>query len=582
MRPDMNTTTLTNPLLTLGTDTRGISVAGFTARVLLQLRRDFGLLRFGLLMLWCFAILQVLVSQTPLDSPWRIFVKLTDVFGELLAPLLVATCILADAPACSRAQTHTMPLGPGALWLAKLLMFGLGIALPLIVGDIAACTGFGYGWHEWSWFMAGDLLVLACTFFLTAAVTALADTPGRAAVYAAGTLLVAGLVIGLGNYALSEWIGLKVNDTAASLNHCRWTIGWAIGAVLGAAAWSVMTLTRHQRAALILLALAIVQPLLIMRLWHTDWHLTEVKSFTAGTLTLSATTAEQSAVEPGAQMLWKGLEVRGLPPHHLAKVITLTPAASIHPLPVGEAPFSYSDDERDFSSETVTAFGRQRTGVGIDQGRVIAAQYPPGLLWADRAEQNGRLPLATILQRVRERNLKANHEWTLLLQIQTMRQVADLPLVDLISRPHSFAVAPGLRWDVRPLLLIPDQAMELNLFGMLNRSWPSLAPDPTRVMHDKSGKPPLYQFQVVCRDMVKNECVTQSNLMRVTSEFDSVASSTTSGYCSIKIAVPAVRLGITGQTVTDWIRQARVQIWVPENAGLVELKVSHEILEKAK
>lgn len=285
---------------------------------------------------------------------------------------------------------------------------------------------------------------------------------------------------------------------------------------------------------------------------------------------------------PGTQMLWPGLQLRGLPPQHFATVVSLSPFSAAHALPVWALPYSYSDYERDGSDYNSVVDWRQRTGVALDQARTIAAHYPAGLIWADPGESPVRPPLAAIIDRHREPRLQSSQPWHLRLHVQSMRQVADLPLADLLSRPCSVAMAPGLRLDLRPYPAAPNRAPILSVQGILNRTWPSMAPDPIRVLKDKGGRPPLFQFQSVTRDMVKNECVVDSQVLRIEPKNYVIAASSAIAWPTLRITAPTIRLGITGQSVRDWVKQVRVQIWVPEDAGLAELTVSQELLKQAR
>lgn len=555
-------------------------IATFGSQVRQQIVREIAHLRLGLLFVWTSTALQFLGTLTSAESVWKLPIGLSDAFAEVLVPFLMALSVLADAPASTRAQIHTLPVQRSAHWLAKLLVAAVGLALPTLLGDMAVRSSFAYGWQEWAWFVVGDAFILLNLLFVPAAIASLADHSGRAIVYGALWAFASVVVTGGGNFALDEWGGWRSQDWSPSLETCQEQIAWMLVGLLSLAAWSVMVLSRKRRCALLLLAVATLQPLILLRVWQKDWHQAELQRLPAGQLTLAAT-APTSTTGPRGQALWPGLELRGLAPGQMATIVAMCPDSPDLLWP-GPAGCWYSDFEaRSAGYGFVTGGGRARVGPGVEQARIVASHYPAGIIWADSDTTPGRLALNALLSR-QTRPTTGSFTWRIWLRVQSMRKVADLPLTEFIAAPQSFALSPGLRMDTSPPLSIPDRARALNWRVTIQRNWPLLAPDAHHVLGAIAGRASIESFQVICHDTVNNECVAQTLQMPMENSIEGIASYAKSITTSLEIAVPLIRLDILKQTVRDWVPQARVQVWVAVDEGMAEVTASSDLLDSVK
>lgn len=286
-------------------------------------------------------------------------------------------------------------------------------------------------------------------------------------------------------------------------------------------------------------------------------------SFTASALSL------QTKAAPGDQVLWPALTVRGLPPEHVASVLSLAPAGAdakkLKSLPPNERQRAFLSDYGDGDG------GRRQR---LDEAHILSRHYGATDLWFDHLSSNAK---RADLRKLWGKQAPAV-PWRLRLAVHEMRLVLDLPLAEFIHSTPSFTLPDGWRFTFEPL----REGSHLQLPLRMRRLRSEMAPLPPDHLDDyAAGMFPWSEIRLVVQDAEARE----NQLIEPNSDGPTVGRE--AAFCydaetgfNFTILKPKARMALTGLLLEDWMKQARVQLWLPEKRGTVDFELTAEQMKE--
>ncbi len=489
-----------------------------------------------------------------------------------LAFIIALRVVMADAPASPDISTHTRPLGRKAMLVAKAVFLLLGVVLPWMLGDAWLWRGFALTQSELLSLLAASALWVGLVVAWGMALAALARSWAQLAVLVLGFLF---LIMGLGlpiSGSSQRWLCTWLAKAALATGLPMLTgihLPLIIALVLAITAWLVQSLRLGGRLGAGL-AIASLASQSLSDGWlnsASDWLRFPELHYTGPTLSLSTGTAKPSATDK-TQALWPTLGVHGLPANHLASVLSLAPADSD---PVWLRLKARRNNKPDFWTDTDGSDGRYTRL--LEQGRMIAGHFAATDLWFDDLSHHQRRDLRSLIGKD-----APTAPWRLRLGIYEMRCMFDRPLTDFIAKSSEITLPNGWLLTFEPIReehypLLPMRTRHL-------MSQVGIAPAEHRDPY-MSPQPPFSEMCVVVHDPETRE----NTLVRINSGDPTVNRG--SAFITdedwgreFSLPKPKARMELTGQRYEDWQKQARVQLWLPEERGTVEFVLSLADLQR--
>ena len=482
----------------------------------------------------------------------------------LLALIIVARSVSADAPGNGEVASHTRPVGRSAVWAGKAIFFMLVLLLPWIAHGLPQFAGYGFGFQEWLGLLAEGFLPAA----LIGAVVAGLISQARSTRQNIALSFVALIVIFVLEWVInsSEWGGEK---------RCGAIVAGAL--LLGAflMAWWQSTQLRDRASWLWLVGgLALVSPLPFV--WKWDWRALPPQRYAETKLTLHIGT---KPAEP-SQELWRGLHVLGLPADHVASVIALAP------VPKATAKWPPQDViSSDYTSVNKTT--REDSSLWRwmreDHVAAIASHYPANSLWHGNPPEDLRGPkmreLVTYTEAGDTDAMK--RPWRLRLAIQRMQRVFSKPMREVVRASQSVTPMKGQRLDFwMKKLDLPINGGELDMGAMLRRRFPLLVPDGSFARPRPLGYLAVENFLPVLHSPSLGEiCVSREGVEQF-SYRDTLLLARHDRPAGFDFAHPVPHMDIAGLTLEQWVKDSTLDIWWPEQRGVIDLEISVEAMQR--
>lgn len=467
----------------------------------------------------------------------------------LLAMIIIVRAVRADAPGNAEVGSHVRPLGRGAVWLAKALFFKIALLLPWLACAWPECRGYGFGTVEWMAEIAGRALPA----ILLGGGTALGASWS-------GAMWKNGALIGsvLGGLVLMLWkFGTEMPKDA---ERCVLVVA---GLVLGLTlllAWWQSTMTRRAWMTLTVGGLA---ALLMVKLGHWNWRAQPERMYADAKLALHFGERPEGAV----QELWEGMYVTGLPADHVASVVAFAPADEAWP------PQKAFSDYQVLDGESGPWNQRRPWKMRMAHTRALVPHYPARSLWhkGEDAEQ------VKTLKEVVYSDL--SRPWRLRLAVQKMKRVVTMPLGAAIRGEKRIVLDAGRRLDFEISAL--NDYSEMKFWAMLRRRFPLLAPAGEQERLRVAGDITEEAFLVLLHSPGIREVCTAGEWDKGDYNYwagDELLHRINNRPVAFNFVHPRAQMDIAGLTFDEWVDDTTLDVWWPEERGVVDLEVSAEEL----
>lgn len=467
----------------------------------------------------------------------------------LLALIIIVRSVLADAPGNAEVVTHVRPLGRGAVWLAKVLFFKVALLLPWLACAWPECRGYGFGPVEWMAEIAGRALPAV----LLGAGTALgASWSGTA--WKNGALIGCGLA-GLG---LMMW----TSGTSARTDEERCVLAVA-GLVLGLTlmlAWWQSTMTRR---AWVTLAVGGVAALLVAKLGHWNWRAQPERMYADAKLALHFGARPGGAV----QELWEGMYVTGLPADHVVSVVTFAPVEEAWP---PKKAFS------DYKKLIYASGPANQWKMSMAHTLALVPHYPAGSLWHGDENKGEEKTLKEIVGN------DLSRPWRMRLAVQRMKRVATMPLRAAIRGETRLVLDPGRRLDFEISAL--NDYSEMRFWAMVHRRFPLLAPAGEQERLRVAGHLIEEDFLVLLHSPGIREVCTPGTWDKGGEHYatgDGWLHRVNDRPVAFSFVHPRAQMDIAGLKFEDWVEETTLDVWWPEERGVIDLEISAEEMRRA-
>ena len=513
-------------------------------------QRGLVLLEWFFLVLACFETLR----EKPQDAALPITVP------ALLALVIVARSVRADAPGNGEAASHTRPAGRSAVWAGKVVFFTLALLVPWVAHGLPQFAGYGFGALEWLGLLVEGFLPAALIGVMAAGLISQANSTRQNIVLSFVALFLAG------------WLSWVLNDS-------QWTQAKRCGAViagvllLGACllAWWQSARLRPWASWLSLVGgLALAAPLPFV--WEWDWRALPPQSYSETKLTLHI------GMKPGehSQELWRGLHLMGLPPDYVASVIALAP------VPKGKAKWPPQDvissdytrvDEATREESSLWRWMRE------DHIAAIASHYPADSLWHGNPAEDVRGPeMPKLVAYTEAGDADAmKRPWRLRLAVQQMRRVFSKPMLEVIGEPQSIHPRTGHRLDFwLKRMDNSNNGGQLDMAAMLHRRFPLIMPDGSHARPRPLGYMAVENFLPVLHSPALGEIRVSREAQEQFLYRDSLLLARHDRPAGFDFSHPVPHMDISGLTLEQWVKDSTLDLWWPEQRGVIDLEISVE------
>lgn len=484
--------------------------------------------QWGLVLVW----MLLLASQwwhTLKVRAWDLPVP--DSLPGLLALLIIVRSIRADAPGNAEMASHTRPVGRDALWAGKAMFFMLALLLPWIARGVLDGLGMGFGAREWLGLVLARVLPALVSGGLVAVCAALSDSSRKGVICG-----VAGLALLIGMLFLREAMSLEESK------RCAWVVAAVVWSFTMLLAWCLIT---QRKDASVLLTGGVLLTAVALLFWRYDWRARPERTFADAKLVLQVGERPDAA----AQELWPGLFVTGLPPDHVASVVEFADVSDYH---WGEKK------------------NRREHWMTQAHTQTLMAHYPAGSLWHGNVDMDMRDPL--------KKHVKTAEagSWKLKLAVQHMQRVVSMPMNAVRSETVLLEMRRRLNFGVWKRSVDNQISFWANLHRRLPLLLPRTDMEDLRVNEVKPEEnflvllhsPELREVRTACeadeRYPIRNEILWQQARRPV----------------SFAFTHPRPQMDIAGLTLDDWLAGSTLDLWWPEECGVVELEISAEQLQQ--
>lgn len=467
----------------------------------------------------------------------------------LLALIVIVRSVRTDAPGNTEAGTHVRPLGRGAVWVAKVVFFKVTLLLPWLASDWVQCHGHGYGAAEWLAESAGTALP-ALSMAVYAALLASWSGP------AWRNLLVGMICIAL--LELATWMWGTV--WRGGENVCVLAVGRLILILTLAGAWCQVTLRRR---AWVTLTVGCMAALLTTGMGNWNWRARPEMRYEDAKLALYF----GERPDGGAQELWQGMHVTGLPADHVASVAAFAPVGEGWP---PETAFSaYTRVSRGETDKVQT----RRRWMVMAHTRALVPYYSSGELWRGHADDVSAEELKKIVSGA------APGPWRLRLAVQRMKRVTTMPLRVAMSQEQRIALEAGRRLDFQ--MSERDHDSEMRFLSILRRRIPLLAPAGRQEALRVAGRVPEENFLLLLHSPAIREVNTACEGELRDSSSGGLYHRVNKREGHFHFAHPRAQMDIAGLKFDEWVDGTTLDVWWTEECGVVDLEVSGEELRRA-
>lgn len=513
-------------------------------------QRGLVLLEWLSLVLACFETLR----EKPQDAALPVTVP------ALLALVIVARSVRADAPGNTEAASHTRPAGRSAVWAGKVVFFTLALLLPWVAHGLPQFAGYGFGFQEWLGLLMEGFLPAALLGTMAAGLISHANSTRQNIVLSFVALLLAwGLSWVLDD---SEWNQARRCGAAVA--------GVVLLGFLLMAWWQSVQLRPRASWLWLVGGLVLVSPLPFV--WKWDWRALPLLSYAETKLTLHIGT------KPGepSQELWRGLHVLGLPPDYVASVIALAP------VPKGTAKWPPQDViSSDYTSVNETTREEESLWRWMREDHVaaIAPHYPAdSLLHGNPAEDVRGPEMPNLVAYTEAGDADAmKRPWRLRLAVQKMQRVFSKPMLEVIREPQSIHPRTGYRLDFWLKKL--DHSInggQLDMAAMLRRRFPLLVPDGRHARPRPLGYLAVENFLPVLHSPALGEICVSREAEDQFSYRDTLLLARNDRPAGFDFAHPVPHMDIAGLTLEQWVKSSTLDLWWPEQRGVIDVEISVE------
>jgi hypothetical protein len=526
-----------------------------------DLRRDRGLLLMWLLLLTVYAVEHGDVERALHGS------FMPEALPMAAGLLLAWRQVRADHPGCADTAALTRPLGRGALWLAKCLLIGLLGLLPWFA--VHALEWRGYGLRALSWLGVGFGVLLPACLGVFAVCWLASLRVRRGWIIASAAIAAAYLLLPMTERLAPSFFAMYLEPLKsvgghakdADLQRCRVVVGMSGVLLVLLWGWWRATLGSSRNWPVPLLCALCG---LTAMLWPWNWCQVPPRPFTHPPLALHIGPAPQVA----HQSLWSTLHVSGLAPDEVAAVVALAPIrpeAKKWPPDHACSDFVYEDEDG-----KMEAYWRW---MNVDHARRLSGLFPPQTSWVGEADKT-RDSLASVVKTAAKRDPQASQSrWRLRLAVHRLRKVQEATLAEILPGSFTASPAPGWRFDVIKHRMAESS---LSLETRLRQRWPRTVANvpfrPLKVL----GKSPVVNLLLTVHAPCIQQVICLHERPSVWPDQDTFWRTERHRPCDFSLSLPIIHQAITGLKTADWLRDARLALWWPDELGTIDLELTAE------
>lgn len=523
-----------------------------------QCRKDFLHLRFPATIFLFVLLLRLLTHLEPHQQHLTLFSFFNanwvmELLTHGIAATTVCMSIFSDCASNSHATVRTRPIGPGVVFLAKILLLAVIVLFPWLLVDFYAAKNFGYTPSLWTGRIAAIVLSVSLVISFTAAITSLASNPRQLLIFM--TLAILGSLV---------WIeGTQYIQRSANLPPMRLWCGGIVSAIVGLVAllmsWAISSITHRRTPAFWLFIFAIGQQPFTKTFWPHDWFSPPSLNYPSTNLS----TLPQPSSTVATQNLFQTLSLSGLRQNEVASIVAFAPMIPGDHWPPDSHYRDYEPDRHRQENWSTIQW------LHLDHLRAIARQSDPDLLWSE-FNPNHRVR-RDLVEKTPHLETALQYPWKLRLAIHNLRQVADLSLETFQHHRQIVPLLPGSRLELnvvsRPHFEYEVSARIHSRFDALT-SHQSFAP--LEVMDYRIPT----SFMVVVHDPVTRENSATPVVATSDQSFIFNWIWQVTERCDVFLPVPQARFALTPLNFESWMKRARLQIWLPEYRGTVDLEIT--------
>lgn len=545
----------------------------FTTRFLVQLRADLRLLAWPALFTALIIVLR-LRYRVPAEQMGASVAQLQQLtsspiswLARLLPFALVLLALRADAPSNPDTASLTRPIGGGAQWSAKLAALFLTLCVPWLLCDLYVAGIPPHSAAGWLAILASSLGNTLFMVGVSAAIASLASS--RRQLMLLAVVLIALWMLG-GAWLKSLFVDtLAIRQRAPTLKSCAETAACGVAFIAVFSAWWLATVKRRQGFALAALAFGFVSAVVIGNAWPIDWLARPaLKLDSKLALKLGQPAAGDTA--PG-QPLWPTLRITGLGKDEVCGILAFAPVIPDKPWPGG-------DFFTDFQPADPNPSRLQ--WLNNEHVRALLPHYATTDLWplAERYHDPKRPALAQLIKRT-------NQPWRLRLAVHRLRRAGDLPLATVWHQAVDLPLGEGLALRLGPVRDHGEGSattLHCGLHELRSTLLPPAAHAPIRMIKPSQiyRRDMPFNFILVAHDAEARENTFDfADMANYWGGLDSswgLLVDRTNYRGLIFLHPPSARIGLGFTTEKDWLRTTTVQVWAPEERGIVDLDLSPE------
>jgi hypothetical protein len=532
-----------------------------------DLRRDCWLLVLWLLLL----AVQVL-------EHWDVqHVAMRGAFIPALLPaaaglLLAWRLVRADHPRSADAAVLTRPVGREALWLAKALMVLFAGLLPWCLAHAMEWRGFGLSTLMWGGVLIQIALPAVVSVFIVSWIASLSMSRGvfiAVMVLAALVMLMTSVSHFASDYAdlmLGGGFSFQTLLEGNDLNRCRLVIGLSAAALTLLLGW--WCAGRGKSSVAVVSVLLLFSGLLAV-FWPWNWRKLTPQNYAKASLNLHFGSTPQEE----HQSLWRTLHLSGLAADEVASIVSLAPIRPDEeewPHPRSYSDFSYIDD----GDDQVHAPWRW---MKVDHVLKLSEHFPPTTTWIGE-DDDTRTPLREILQDEQKRSaLPAEARWRLRLAIHRLQRVFEMPLSQLLKQRVQASPTPGRMFD-----LVTSKMTEssIRLKAYLRQRTPLTVPGAAFAPLRHNGGPPTRNLLLTVHSPLIEQVICVHESTTGWHYQDTFWKAEHHRPIEFDLPLPIIHRTLAGLKIADWLQDARVTLWWPEERGIVVLELTPEQMDQ--
>jgi hypothetical protein len=485
----------------------------------------------------------------------------------LLALVIIARAVQADAPGNADVASHTRPLGRGVVWAAKVLFFTLTLLLPWVLHGTPQFMGYGFGPGHWLGLVATTLLPAALLGALAAGVISQANTLRQNIALSAVAL----------SLAFAQGQVLRNTMEWGDKQRCGAVVAGVLLLVTLLAAWWHQSVRLQTRAAWLWMIGGLVAACVLPHVWTWNWRALPVQRYEGAPLALHV----GAVPDGGGQELWPTLHLTGLPADHVAAVIALAPVPLAGEKWPPEDVVSSDYTTVDMVSREANSTWRWMTE---NHTAALVPHYPPNSLWHGQTTDRARGPeLKELVKYTSKTDPGAmQRPWRLRVVVQRLRRVLTSPLKVAMHQPQTMAPVPGERLDFwLKELDDPTNGGSVKFGAMLRRRFPLMMPEGEHALIRPLGFRPLQNFIAVLHSPALGEVRVSHEGTDQFNYRDSMLLASHDRPAPFKFPHPRAQMDIAGLTLREWVADSTLDFWWAEDCGVVDLEISAAEMQRA-